>query len=233
MKKIKNIEMKIYELLGVKAFRKIAFGFCDILIYPLTIKMTKEERHNFLYNLASNYNLGKNKNLESIKILKKQLFMNARIHILGLLLCLFNFLIGGTPSLFITICNLAFTGINLYCIMLQRYNIIKINQLIKKITPSYEKKKEFIKEDLRKKDSSLNEHTYKIVDKKGKQNSITFEELIANATIEQLMQYREYLTHFQNIVQENLVVFEEKQLNISITTEKDKKLKLEFKRNIH
>lgn len=48
MKKTKNIEMKIYELLGVKVFRKMVFTFRDILLFPLTIKMSKEEKRNFI-----------------------------------------------------------------------------------------------------------------------------------------------------------------------------------------
>lgn len=58
MKKSKNIEMRIYELLWFKVFRKMAFGLRDILAFPLTIRMSKEARHNILYKSASNYNLG-------------------------------------------------------------------------------------------------------------------------------------------------------------------------------
>ena len=43
MKKNKNLEMKIYELLGVKIFRKIAFSLASIISLPKKRKMTKEE----------------------------------------------------------------------------------------------------------------------------------------------------------------------------------------------
>lgn len=236
MKKNKNIEMKIYELLGVKVFRKMAFGLRDILSFPLTIKMSKEERKNFLYHTASNYNLGKVKSLEDVKKFKKQLFINAGIHIWALSVCLPNFLkiIGGTASLSTTIINLSCIGINLYCIMLQRYNGIRINQLIEKMTPRYEKQKDTIKDELRKDDSLLLEHTYKIVDKKDKETSITFEDLIANANIEQLKQYREYLAYFQRInqaIQENEFYSDDQQIDISMPMKKNKTLKLELKNN--
>lgn len=42
MKKNKNLEMKIYELLGVKIFRKIAFSLASIISLPKKRKMTKE-----------------------------------------------------------------------------------------------------------------------------------------------------------------------------------------------
>ena len=43
MKKNKNLEMKIYELLGVKIFRKIVFSLASIISLPKKRKMTKEE----------------------------------------------------------------------------------------------------------------------------------------------------------------------------------------------
>ncbi len=177
--------MKIYELLGVKIFRKMAFGLRDILLFPLTIKMSKEERKYRLYHTASNYNIGKVKSLEDVKKFKKQLFINASLHIWALSTCIPNFLkvIGGTASLSTTIINVICIVINLYCIMLQRYNCIRINQLIKKMTHLYEKQKDKIKDELRKEDSILSEHVYKIVDKKNKETSITFEFFIANANI--------------------------------------------------
>lgn len=237
MKKNKNIEMRIYELLGVKVFRKMVFGFRDILAFLLTIRMSKEERYNFLYNRASNYNLGKVKSLEDVKKFKKQLFINSGIHVWALSVCLPNFLkvIGGTASLSTAIINLTCIGINLYCIMLQRYNGIRINQLIEKMTPRYERQKDAMKEELRKDDSLLLEHTYKIVDKKERETSITFEDLIANANIEQLKQYLEYLAHFQSInqsTQENDISAEH-QVVVSMPMEKHKILKLELKPNKH
>lgn len=236
MKKNNNIEMKIYELLGVKVFRKMAFGLRDILAFPLTIKMSKEERKDFLYHTASNYNLGKVKSLEDIKKFKKQLFINAGIHVWALSVCLPSFLkvVGGTASLSTTIINLTCIGINLYCIMLQRYNGIRINQLIEKMTPRYERQKDTIKEELRKDDSLLLDHTYKIVDKRERETSITFEGLIANANIEQLKQYREYLAYFQSVnqmVQENGFYSDNQHVDVSMPMGKHKTLKLELKNN--
>lgn len=231
--------MRIYELLGVKVFRKIAFTLLDTLaslVFTLAIKMPKEEQKYILYNTASNYNLGKVKSLEDVKKFKKKLFINAAIHIWGLSVCFPDFLkaIGGTASLSTTIISLICIGINLYCIMLQRYNDIRINQLIEKMTPRYEKQKDTIKEELKKDDSLLLEHTYKIVDKKEREASITFEDLIANANIEQLKQYREYLAYFKSInqaIQENELYSDEHQVDVSVPIEKHKTLKLELRNN--
>lgn len=232
LKKNKNIEMKFYELLGIKVFRKMAFFVRDIVTLPLTFKMPKEERKKSLYNTASNYNIGKSKSLEDIKKFKKQLFKNAGIHILALLAFLPNFIkiILGTASLSTTIIVLPAMVMNIYCIMLQRYNCIRINQLIEKMTPRYEKQKDAIKEELIEKDSLLLEHSYKIIDKK--ETSVNFEDLIANASIEELKQYRNYLAYLQivnRVVQVNDLCPNKEEIDMSMPIEKNKTLKFEFK----
>ena len=208
--------MRIYELLGVKTFRKMAFALRDKIWILFTLKMSKEDGKKF----------------------KKQLFSNARIHLFAFLVLIPNFIkiIGGTAALSYTIITLIAGGINLYCVMLQRYNCIRINQLIKKMTPRYERQRDEIKEELRKEDSLLLEHTYKIVDKKERETSITFEDLIANANIEQLKQYCEYLAYFQSVnqsMQENGFYSAEHQVAVSMPMEKHKILKLELKPNKH
>ena len=235
-KKGKNIELKIYELLGVKIFRKMAFGLRDKIWILYTLKMSKEERKDYLYHTASNYNLGKVNSLEDIKKFKKELFTNAAIHIWALSLCIPTSLkvIAGTASLLTTIFNLFLIGLNLYCVMLQRYNGIRINQLIEKMTPRYEKQKDVIREELKKEDSLLGEHTYKIVEKKGKEIGITFDELIANATIEELKQYRNHLKYFKLVnqnIQENDNYLDNQPANVRVHLKKHKSLKLELKPN--
>ncbi len=66
-KKEKSIELKIYELLGVKTFKKIAFALRDRIFVLFTLKSSKEDRMKILYHTASNYNLGRVKSLEDIK----------------------------------------------------------------------------------------------------------------------------------------------------------------------
>ncbi len=236
MRNKKNIEMRLYELLGIKAFRKMAFKLRDILAYPLTFKMSKEEKYNFLYNTASNYNIGKVKNLESVKKFKKQLIINTCIHIWALKFCLPDFIKDISNLNFSPLTLVYFTciGVNLYCIMLQRYNAIRINKLIKKLTPIYEKKKNVIKDELKKEDSLLLNHTYKIIDKKEKETDITFNDLIEKASIEQLKKYHEYLAYFKNInqsIQKKYFYSDKNQVDIIVSIEKNKALKLELNSN--
>ena len=235
MKKNKNIEMRIYELLGVKVFRKMAFGLYKILGFPFTIFMSKEERKKF-YSTPNNYNMKKGHGIQDLRDFKKMLLLNTCIHIWALsnLIPEFSNIFSSSASLSTTIGTLIAVGINCYCIMLQRYNHIRINQVIKRMEPREEAMKSKLKDELVKEGSLLLEHTYKIVDKKERETSITFEDLIANANIEQLKQYREYLAHFQSVnqsMQENGFYSAEHQVAVSIPMEKHKTLKLELKPN--
>ena len=213
MKKNKNLEMKIYEAIGIKIFRKMAFKYISIFIYPLTIKMTKEERKEFIYNLDSIYNIGKVKNMDAVKNHKKKLLFNAVVHIIGLILCALSYpsIFNGTASLSSTIAIPILSVINTYCIMLQRYNQIRINEFIKRKTPFYEKKKERAKEELKKEDSLLKEHTFKIVDRNKKEKKLTFDEIINTASLSQLTEYRkklEYIKCHQDCLTNDAETFE-------------------------
>ncbi len=230
----KNMEMKIYELLGVRFFKKVVMGLVWLSITPIIIGKSKKEKMKIYYNLSTNYTLGKIDSLEDIKKFKKNLLLHASIHTLVLLAMLSNLfiIIGSAASLATLIAATALIGMNIYCIMLQRYNNIRINQVIKKRTPYYEKQKNKMKEELRKNDALLLEHTYKMIDKKGKETSITFEDLIANATFNQLKKYREYLTHFHSMnqeIQENNIDSDKSQIDRRVPIEKHKSLKIEMK----
>lgn len=194
MKKNKNLEMKIYELLGIKIFRKMVFSLAYIINLPKKRKLTKEEWENY-NNKTSNYNIGKVKDLDDVKKYKKQMYLNASIHTLGLFLCIVDLLLGGLDVFFIIM-----TLINVYCVMLQRYNIIRLNKVIKKFYPKYEHKKEEIKKELIESDKLLKEHTYKIVKENKKEvneREVTFEELLNNSSLSELKTYRESLKYFK------------------------------------
>lgn len=216
MKKNKNIEMRIYELLGVNIFRKYILFTWE--------KIAK------LIKLDVGYRLDK-LNIEGLNNYK----INIILFAIGHSLVIFFIFVQSIISHKALSDNLFSILLNSYCIMTQRYNYVRINQLIEKMTKRYERQKDEIKEELRKEDSLLLEHTYKIVDKKERETSITFDDLIANANIEQLKQYREYLAHFQSInqsIQENDISVKH-QIVVSMPMNNHKTLKLEFKPNKH
>lgn len=203
MKKNKTIEMKIYEFLGIKTFRKMAFKFRDILCYPFTLKMSKAERNKRLYKEQSNYIMGIVNNLEDVLKFKKYLYFNAGVHTFSLLACLRGIIFrifGGGINLSTFIMDLTLIIINSYCIMLQRYNCIRINKLIKKMTPRYERQKQEIIDLILEEDSKLKNHTYQITtikSKKSYETNIEIEKLIENASLKELKEYKNALEQFK------------------------------------
>ena len=96
------------------------------------------------------------------------------------------------------------------------------------MTPRYEKQKNKLKEELKKEDSLLIEHTYTIIDKKKRETSITIDDLIADANIEQLNKCREYLIIIRESIQEH-GFYSDDQLDIPM--EEINTLKIKFKQN--
>lgn len=133
---MKNKEMKLYEKLGVREFRWLAFSLRKVFLYPFTIGMSEAERRNF-FNSPDNYNMGYTRNLKEIGAYKKNLFLNAGIHVFSLLYCIKGFI--DYPYL-ITVPLLALPiAINIYCLMLQKYNYIRIKQFTERIKSRNEK----------------------------------------------------------------------------------------------
>lgn len=132
--KLYKFEKKTYELLGVKKFRKIAFKSREIIWYPFTFRMKKEDRKQLFYNTPDNYIMKKGNGMQDLIDFKKQLYMNATIHILALLVLSDNVakvFSGQIPTSY-AILTMSLVGINSYCIMLQRYNYIRIKHVLEK-----------------------------------------------------------------------------------------------------
>lgn len=227
------IEMKLYEILGIKTFRKMAF---DLLYWiALIISLgNKEKAKDIVYNIPSNYVMKKGNGLEDLRDFKKMLLLNTTIHVMILSYFVPNFfkIIEETASIPTTIFNLTAISINLYCIMLQRYNNIKINRILKKGEIKEHKQKEIILEELRQEKEITNDLTHIIVSD-NKEKNITLEEFLQTATVQQLKEYKKelegikaYYDYLQKCSEE---IDYDIPINGKIFLEKDKRLKLEFK----
>lgn len=110
-------EQKLYRLLGVNQYRK----------FIIRVKKTydawrgKPDTDNYFLKDFSE---------ESIAFLKSQLIKNAKIHSVGVLVCLPILLFAGRP--WVQVLALLILLHNLYCVMIQRYNVIRINPLLEK-----------------------------------------------------------------------------------------------------
>lgn len=112
-----------------------------------------EKRYELLYGKHSNYIIGKDGDiLENMKKFKGSLLTNAIIHIICILIAMPSILdiVNGIGSTFLIIQTSLYIILNLYCIMLQRYNHIKINRVIKKLESREVKKKNIIFEEIKK-----------------------------------------------------------------------------------
>lgn len=229
-KKEKSFELKIYELLGVKIFRKIVFGLYKILGFPFTIFMSKEERKK-AYNTPNNYNMKKGHGIQDLRDFKKWLLFNTCVHAFALGYCIPIFLkvVSGTASLSTTINNLICIVINCYCIMLQRYNHIRINQVIKRMEPREEAKKKILKDELIKEDSLLCEHTYKVYNKRNKEKNVTFDELVKTASYVELKQFRDYLSQVKKVMEGQQDYYVQQESNAGVLLHNNSTLKLELK----
>ncbi len=127
MKKREQIEIKIYETIGIKKFKKIIFKIRDAIYNTFHKKESKEENNKNLYEKQSNYVIGKKLHLENIINYKTKIKFNTTIHLLALIALIKPL----TTNL--NILNITLLIINIYCIILQRYNTIRINELIIKL----------------------------------------------------------------------------------------------------
>lgn len=120
---MKNIEMKIYEKIGVLQFKRF------ILWLSSVVRKNPEERRGTNYCLRSI-------DLESIKDFRKMLIFNAKVH----LVCIVFSYVAIIEKIFLNnifsiqiIIDIVIFIVNLYCIMLQRYNWIRIKMILNKV----------------------------------------------------------------------------------------------------
>lgn len=125
----KENECKIYEFLGVKYFKKLTFKLEKII-------HRKDKGTNINYHVKNTFSK------ESVNSFKKYLYYNGFIHaknfIIGFLMILGYLILGMNPLLIFS------TGVlivkDAYCLMLQRYNYLKLNEFEKKLDLREEKK---------------------------------------------------------------------------------------------
>lgn len=243
MKRIYDIEKKVYEILGVKQFKKFVLLIFDIIVKIKALSKPKEDREAFLKNKApTNYTIGSIKSLDSIKDFKKEIFFNGCVHVCSAILFI-NFLnediISEAPSILAIAYHATFLGLNAYCIMLQRYNYIRIKRVVEKAKPKYEAEKEKVREDLRKSDTYLldkefQKHAYKMIIK-GKEKKFDLEKSMAKANLEQLRLYRKLLISL-DLLKEDYnyygILTRDKQVDLKVKLDHKKTLKLEVYNNI-
>lgn len=116
MKRGQKVETKLYELLGIKLFRKAVFRLEKIV-------------HRKDHGKNTNYHI-QNNSINSVEEFKKYLYYNGTIHTSNLikgiplvvLMVLFNMNVISISLISLLLLK------DLYCVMLQRYNWIKLSE---------------------------------------------------------------------------------------------------------
>lgn len=209
MKKKRYIELKIYELLGVKQFKKFVIGLIDTICTPFVFDVPKDKRKDKIHSSVFNYYMGNIKDFTKIKKFKKWLIFNAALHIRALWNLTPNFaeiIVGDATTSTIVITSVA-TVINLYCVMLQRYNWVRIKKATQTIKPYYEKEKNSLIDELQKECLSLGEKSYRIMNARivkptGWKEITSFDELVSTSSLNDLRLYRDRLKAYKQDIED-------------------------------
>lgn len=138
-KKREDLELKIYKILGVKQFRNLAFKL-EKLIH------IKDKKKNI------NYHINDCKDLVSVNKFKKYLYYNGFIHVK-------NLIFGSVGLALMIILNTSVVPIvalstlllkDAYCVMLQRYNWIRITRHEEKLKARERKRIDKVKSNINK-----------------------------------------------------------------------------------
>lgn len=155
MSKNQKIEVKIYELLGIKLFKKVVFKLEKII-------HRKDGKKNI------NYHIKNSNDMESVDNFKKFLYYNGAIHTKNLIfdIPVIILMIMFRYNLILIVPIMLWSIKDIYCIMLQRYNWLKINSFEEKLQVRKDKRierrveeidKEKIKVNLAQKEIDKNE----------------------------------------------------------------------------
>ena len=212
-KRREKIELKIYQFLGVKQFRALTFK-----LEKLVHIKDKKQNHNYHINPDSGKSLI-NCTIDEMEDFKKKLYYNGSIHVKNLIFLAITslvILIVPTFNKYLLILNLVLAIKDAYCVMLQRYNYIRISNTIDKRKCRLKSKVEKTTNQIVKQDNL--EIT--------KFNSMSVDKILLSAKTdenisfdindkEQLYQLREFLINNKKLFESNKVKTRTKGLEIN------------------
>ena len=168
-----KIEKKLYELLGVKQFRKLTFILEKVIHF-------KDKRKNINYHI-------KNLDLNSMEKFKKFLYYNGFIHARNsiFLTIITAIMMAFKVNIAMSITMLIFLIKDLYCVMLQRYNWIRLNE--------YQKR-------LEKRKSNINQKEIQIIKQNTLEQTMNNEKLDKEQLIEEIKEIKEKLNGKDNVI---------------------------------
>ena len=70
-----SLEIKIYELLGIKKFKKMVLSLIDIIHCPFILFMNEEKKKKYTNNYYDNYRMKKGHGLQDLRDFKKNYYL--------------------------------------------------------------------------------------------------------------------------------------------------------------
>ena len=178
--------------------------------------ISKHDINKHLSSIPSNYNMKTGHGVQDLKDFKEKLKYNAIIHLVGVLCCMPQFIriILGYSSMLQLIGIVPLLITNLYCVILQRYNQIRINKVIKKLEPREEIKADKLRENL--KNEYQKDYNFRVLVDKKMEAPNNFEDFLKNASYNDLINTYEKLKIAKRIKKENPLIVNDDTLILNL-----------------
>ena len=198
---MKNLELKIYEKLGIKKFKEFAFKLREKIIKPFIDYKEEKEQKRILQKTPDNFIMAKGNGISDLLDFKKEILFNTGLCIASAIVSIpvITNILMNNPNILEILATAGFVTFDTYSLILQRYNNIRINNAIEKMKPLEEKRKRPLIEELKKEKVLTNDYDYIIKNKKDKEEDITIDEVLDKATYKELKIYREKLKQLTSI----------------------------------
>ena len=190
-----DLELKIYEKLGIKKFKDFTFKLREKFLQFFINDKDKEEQERILKHTPDNFVMSKGNGIADLLDFKKSILFNTSLCITSAIVSIpfITTTLLNNPNILEMLTIVGFITFDTYNIILQRYNNIRINNAIEKMKPLEEKRKNPLKEDLKKEKTLTKDYNYKIIKSKNKEESITIDEILENANYKELKLYKEHI----------------------------------------
>jgi len=201
--KLLNKELKFYEKIGVLKFKRLIL---KLVYQPFRLfGFSKEYVDSVLQQVSNNYFIGQRDGIKSLKKFKYSLLFNASIHTSLLIINVPHYynLLNGNYSFLASINVIFGFTLNSYCIMLQRYNQIRINKVIKRYEKVDFSKREKLKNKITSSQVNRNVISYKLVNNSS-YDDVDLDELVKNANLNQLKILKESLESFREEMRQGI-----------------------------
>lgn len=186
---MKKVEKTLYTVLGVTLFKK-AVGFVCKAFNKIN-KKHNEDYFNVFTGLDKNYHIKDIKDYERLSETKSVVFYNGLINFLGLLatsiVCITNF--GVLP--------LSITLVNLYSLMLHRYNVLEINEKLDEAKPLYNNYVSDLKSKLTMETNLLGKDKCLVIENSKKSEEKDIYSALSQMNLNELRQYKAYIENYK------------------------------------